>query len=238
MEEDLEHFWRRLGPFLRRVPRQSRARTVVTAVLDVADASLELAESGAIQPMLVRAGIAAGSFYEYFASRDALLAATVERISIRNFSSFLVAIDERTAALPTLEAVVREGAELIVEAYLRRPTHLRTIIRLTERLGLIGEVTRERDRFAQALTVRVARFTQHMSDEARTDMMRAVADALMGVVVVSVHRSPIPATSDVSRAGADVAWAITRLHTERALETETRARKTRDRSDSARVQPE
>jgi AcrR family transcriptional regulator len=216
-DDEDERPWTRLGRFLRRVPRQERARSVVRAILEAADDGLELAEHGPLQPLFARAGVAAGSFYEYFASREALLSAVIERLTLRNFDAFVSEIDAILASPDaSLERRVRQSAELIARRYLERPGHLRTVIRVADRLDLLGPIATERDRFADAIATRLAPHTPALGPEARASAVRAMADAGMGVVVVSLHRSPVPPVDEVAHAVGDVAWAILSLHLARA----------------------
>lgn len=215
MNDDHQRPWARIGRFLRRVPRQERARSVVDAILKTAEESLDQAERGPLAPLFARAGVAAGSFYEYFASREALLAAVVERVTDRNFNTFLGDIDAATAEDQSFEQAVRHGADVVVRHYLRRPSQLRAVIRLADRLGLFPHIVGERDRFAAALSARTLRFTPGMPAAARTSMMCAVADALTGVVVVSLSRAPLTPMDEVARAAGDVAWGVIQVHLDR-----------------------
>jgi AcrR family transcriptional regulator len=208
--------WTRLGRFLRRVPRQDRARAVVGAILEAAEDGIDVAESGKLQSLFARAGVAAGSFYEYFGSRDALLGAVVERITDRNFETFLTEIDAVTEVETELEPIVRRSADRIIRHYLRHPSRLRTVVRLADRLGLLPRVAEERDRFADLVADRAASFLPSMSPDLRRAAFRAGSDAVVGVLIVSLFRTPMPAVDDVSRAAGDASWGVVRLHVERA----------------------
>ncbi|MFT3764901.1 MAG: TetR/AcrR family transcriptional regulator [Minicystis sp.] len=204
-----------IGPFLRRIPRQERARAVVDAILAAAEERLDHAD-GPLKPLLLRAGVAAGSFYEYFASRESLLTAVVERVTDRNFSTFLadtVAVLDRA---PTLEQGIRDSAGLIARRYCERLPQLRSIIRIADRLGLLPYVYRERERFAAALSDHTMRFTPDMPRAEHEAMVRAVADALTGLVVVSAYRSPEAPLAEIERAAGDVAWGVVLVHLGRA----------------------
>lgn len=215
-EHELDGPWARLGRFLRRVPRQERARAVVNAILEAAEDSLDLAESGKLQAVFARAGVAAGSFYEYFASRDALLGAVVERITERNFDAFLAAIDAAMDGETDFETVIHRAADVIIHEYLRHPARLRTVIRLADRLGFLPLVGRERDRFADVLAERAAPFVPEMSVESRRAMTRAACDALVGVMVVALFRTPMPSVDDIARAAGDAGWGVIQAHRKRA----------------------
>lgn len=208
--------WDRIGRFLRRVPRQDRARSVVSAILDAAEERIEVIADGPLQALFKRAGVAAGSFYEYFATRDDLLGTVVERVTDRNFETILRDIDHETGGDAALEKATYGAARVVVAHYLRHPSHYRAVGRIIDRLGLGGYVVRERDRFADAVAVRAARFLPEVSPEGRSVMMRAVADAVTGIVFVAAFRAPPPPTDEVAQLAGDVAWGVVRAHLERA----------------------
>lgn len=208
--------WSRLGRFLRRIPRQPRARSVVSAILEAADETLDVTESGSLQTLFARAGVAPGSFYEYFASRESLLAAVVERVTQRNFARLLASIDEIFREDAPLETLVRRSARVTTAQYLERPTHLRAVIGIAHRLGLLGPIAQERDRFARTLAQRLGSHLPMLSVEEREDTLRAMADLLTGIVVVSLYRVPAPSTVEVADAVAQASWALLRLRMERA----------------------
>ena len=209
--------WSRIARFLRRVPKQDRARAVVDAILQGADEALDEAEGGPLRPILHRAGVAAGSFYEYFGSRQALLGAVVERVTQHNLERFLGEIDEILADDSVeLEHAVRATAEWIARTYLERPAYLQRIIRVADRLGLLGHVSEERDRFATAAAARLASRTPTLSEKQRVAAVQAMADAGLGIVVLSLFRTPVPPTDDIALATSDVVWSVLRLHLERA----------------------
>lgn len=205
-------FWARLGGVLRRVPRQERARAVIDAVIEAAEHSLEAADEGPLQSLFVRAGVAAGSFYEYFGSREALLAAVMERVTDRNFRSFLDALDALLARGGDFESTSRAIASHIAAGYYARPVAFRRLVLIGLRLGFMPHIARERDRFADAVSERMERFMPDVPAARRDAMMRAVSDAVMGVVVVAAHRDPPPPMHEVERAAADAAWGVLRVH--------------------------
>jgi len=188
---------------------------VVSAILEAAEQGVDAIEEGSLRSVFERAGVAPGSFYEYFASREALLGAVVERITERNFETFLAEIDQKTGDEDDFERAIRVGAEVIARHYLRHPKRLAAVIRWAERLGQLPHVSRERDRFADAVAARVERWAPEMSSGERSALLRRVADAVTGVVVVSIHRAPVPPTEEVVTAAGDAAWGIVKVHRER-----------------------
>jgi AcrR family transcriptional regulator len=223
-KKDGEDRWASVGRFLRRVPRQERARSVVSAILEAAEEGLEIAERGPLLPLFARAGVAAGSFYEYFSSRDALLSAVVERITERNFGTFLEELETEAVTDQSFEQAVRRAAHLVVGHYLERPQQLMAVIRLADRLGLVPHIVRERDRFSDAVAARAERFCPEMSPESRVKMMRAAADALTG----RRDRVLVSRSRPFRRGGG-------RARGRRGLGRDPRARRPRARADARAV---
>jgi AcrR family transcriptional regulator len=205
--------------FLRRKPRQARAQALVEAVLDAAEEDLERAEHGRLDALFARAGIAAGSFYEYFSSRDGLLGAVVARTTAVNFEELLAEIDrfmagQKACAVNTpagrsaLEAAIRFGAARVAERYLKDPVKTKLLLTAIARLGLLPTIHRERDRFAEALLVR-ARALGHRSAPEEVTTFRAIADAVTGIVISELFRDSTPASrTAIAALAGDAAWGI------------------------------
>jgi AcrR family transcriptional regulator len=208
--------WSRLGQVLRRVPRQERGRALVEAIIEAAEVELATTEVGPLHEIFERAGVAAGSFYDYFASREALLTAVVEHVTDRNFQLFLAGVDARIAMEDDFEQLVRWTAALIARSYWERPKELRRLVRVADHLDLASYISHERDRFAELLAGRIERYTPQMRSEARLAMMRAAADAVTGVVVLAVYRDPIPSLPAIEEAATDAAWGVISLHLARS----------------------
>jgi AcrR family transcriptional regulator len=204
--------------FFRRQPKQARAQALVDAVLDAAEEDLERAEHGRLEALFARAGIAAGSFYEYFSSRDGLLGAVVARTTAVNFEVLLTEIDrfvadqparpESGAARSPLEATVRFGAARVAERYLKDPVKTKLLLAAIARLGLLPTVHRERDRFAEALLLRAATIG-HRSVAEEVATFRAIADAVTGIVISELFRDSTPASrATIATLAGDAAWGI------------------------------
>ena len=94
--------------YLRKVPRQSRSRSVVEAIIEAA--SERLAHDGdnavTVQGVADRAGVGIGSLYDYFGDRGSLLAAIAAKITEDNRHAFDREL-ERTTDLDLEEAIGR-----------------------------------------------------------------------------------------------------------------------------------
>ncbi len=124
-------------------PTQKRSQVTVEAILEGA-AQLMVAAgttSVAINEILRRAGVGAGTFYQYFASRDALLVAMIEF----HATGVIRRLEERLTAhraSPLREMVNAVVGGMVDE--LHAPLH-RMLMGDLSRLGRVHEVTRQVD---------------------------------------------------------------------------------------------
>jgi len=198
--------------FLRRVPKQSRSRALVGAIVQALDEELTTGASiddVTVESLSERAGVGIGSFYEYFAGKDSLLGALVGRLTERNFEHLSARLD---AEADDLETLVRLVAREIAETYVAHPQRMKVVVHAIGRLGLIAIVGRERDRFAALMTVRGRTFVP--DDPARLERtMQLIADGAMGIVVSALDRDPPNDVEQVAREVADLGMGLlTRRH--------------------------
>jgi AcrR family transcriptional regulator len=95
---------------VRRNPRQSRSVATVDAILDATTlvARDHSVEGVTMREVLKRAGVSAGSMYQYFPSRDGLLAAWEKRELERMMARLLALAAELSQGTGTLEEAIRE----------------------------------------------------------------------------------------------------------------------------------
>lgn len=188
------------GRFLRRTPQQERSRALVDAVVDAYAERLDSGEKvtdEALSPLMRRAGVAAGSFYEYFSGEDSLTGALIARVTQKNFDDLLAAVDR--AEPRSLEDIVRTMASEAAQTYLGRPRLMRAVLGGIERFGLHGHIVRERDRFVREIAHRARAFSPDSSSGELERKMRVVADACMGVIAAAALRSDAPDVAQVAR---------------------------------------
>lgn len=177
------------GRFLRREPKQSRSRAAVDAVIEATEEMLargRAIEDLSIEVLSERAGIAMGSFYEYFSGKDSVLGVLIGRVTRSNFEHLAAAL--AAANHDTLEGLIREFAHVVVDAYASHPKRTRVIIDGIARLGLLGVVSDERDRFAREMASHAMRFLPGEEPARVEATMRLAADAGMGMLAFAVHR--------------------------------------------------
>ena len=141
--------------FLRRLPKQSRSRSVVSAVVQAFEEQLGRVsdpDDVTIDDLVDRAGVGVGSFYEYFASKDAVLAAVIGRVTDRNFVALTARLNGHDC--DDVHTLIERFARDLAEVYLTYPRRLSILAHAAGRLGLMGIVHRERDRFAAEMARR------------------------------------------------------------------------------------
>ena len=196
--------------FFRRKPRQPRSQLLVDALLEALDESVRGdATDVTVDDISRRAGVGVGSFYEYFAGKDALIGAFVGRVTSRNFERLARRLAE--VEHDSIESEIRGFADVVSEAYLAHPTRMRLLVDGISRLSLIHVINRERDRFAEEVMAPRALTFLPDEDAARVrHTMRMLADAAMGILVSHVSRATTPPTAVVSEELSTLGIAVVR----------------------------
>ncbi len=179
------------GRFLRRMPKQSRSRSLVGAVVQALDEQLQSGkdlDEVTIETVSERAGVSVGSFYEYFTDKDSALGALVGRVTERNFRHLSERLEAEAA--PSLDALVRRFSRDIAETYLAHPRQLRVVTHAVGRLGLLSVVNRERDRFADVMVTHVRPFLPDEDPQHLRRTMQLLADAAIGILTAAADRDP------------------------------------------------
>ena len=119
----------------RKQPRQARSRALVEAILDATERVL--AQEGPEEATTTRvaevAGVSVGSLYQYFPSREALLAAVIERRVERDEQEFAGRMQALGDA--SLATLIRAGTAYLVEVYRREPELYRTMVGEMDRVA-------------------------------------------------------------------------------------------------------
>ena len=116
-------------PRLRRVPQQSRSRDRVERILDAAAAQVVSngAEAVGTRSIADAAGVPVASLYQYFADRDDILLALVER----DIEEMDARVQSALATLPrfTIRDLVAATVSAFVEVYRERPAFVTIYLR-------------------------------------------------------------------------------------------------------------
>lgn len=167
-----------------------------------------------VERLSERAGVAVGSFYEYFSGKDSVLGVLIGRVTRANFEELAGKLEAGDGT--TLEEEVHSFARVVVEAYLAHPVRTRVLIDGIGRLGLLRVVSDERDRFATVLAARAMRYFPGEDPRAVEATMRRAADAVMGVLGFAVVRGAPIDHDDMAAELAEMGLGIIRRrHPER-----------------------
>ena len=175
----------------RRRPRQARAQATVDAIVQ-ATAQI-LIEQGydraSTNRVALAAGVSIGSLYQYFPSKEALVAALVEQHQARMYSALTDAISKGHAAatLPEMTRIVVTG---LIAAYRVNPKLHEVLCQEVPKVGELRNVYRFEEQLAQA----GKEYLASQRDAIRTeDLERTVfllAQAVPSVIRASVANDP------------------------------------------------
>jgi AcrR family transcriptional regulator len=126
----------------RKEPRQERARATVDAILSATARVLvkEGYDHASTNKIADAAGVSVGSLYQYFPSKEALVAALIERHS----QEMMRCLEEKgLSATPDtpLRAVVREVVEAMIEAHRVDPKLHRVLMEQVPRVGALKRLS-------------------------------------------------------------------------------------------------
>ena len=195
--------------FLRRLPKQSRSRSVVSAVVQAFEEQLGRVsdpDDVTIDDLVDRAGVGVGSFYEYFASKDAVLAAVIGRVTDRNFVALTARLNGHDC--DDVHTLIERFARDLAEVYLTYPRRLSILAHAAGRLGLMGIVHRERDRFAAEMARRAEPLLPEEDPVRIGRTMQLLADAGMGIFLGAAERDPPAEPEAVAAELADLARGL------------------------------
>ena len=132
----------RTRPSLRKKPRQERSKATVELILEAA--AHILVSSGydgtTTKHVAERAGVSIGSFYQYFPSKESLVAMLIERLQQRVLG--LLSERLRPHSIDDPEREVRELVRAFIEVYADNPALQRILLEVAPRIGM-QQSTRE-----------------------------------------------------------------------------------------------
>ena len=119
----------------RKAPQQERSRATIEAILTATARILvkDGFDRASTNRVAEAAGVSVGSLYQYFPSKEALVAALVERHTEQMTAEIVIALD-RVAPLPLAQAA-REMVELMIRAHAVDPALHKVLIEQVPRVG-------------------------------------------------------------------------------------------------------
>jgi AcrR family transcriptional regulator len=158
---------------LRKRPRQKRSAAMVDAILEAAARILEDEGLNRLNTNTIaaKAGVSVGSLYQYFPSKDAILAELIRRDHLALLAELTLAAE--TWAGATLEQAVRAMVRVGVEHQLGRPALARALDFSESRL-VMDQETRATLRAIEAVAIRM--LEAHLPRLSRKEIHLAAAD--------------------------------------------------------------
>ncbi|MEO1048151.1 MAG: TetR/AcrR family transcriptional regulator [Pseudomonadota bacterium] len=188
-----------------KVPRTERGRRTLRKLLDAS--AIEFGEKGfheaSVSSITRRAGVALGSFYTYFDSKDALFRALVNDMSENVRTSARAAIDEGMGALDTERAALT--------AFLDFASEHKEVYRIIDEAEFVDPASYRKhyetiaERIAQRLQAGVA------AGDFRSDLGEVEAWAVMGMNVFVGLRYAIWAKDNDAQSHEDIAGQVNAL---------------------------
>ncbi len=177
---------------LRKEPKQRRSQILVDAVAEAATRILpKVGVSGATTNRIAEmAGVSIGSLYQYFPSKESILARAIERDLQKRERAFRNVL-EQTKDEPlagVVEALTREA----VDTFFDDAAVLRLLFAEAPALDRLDAIVEHRQGVVDILYAAIS--TRHeVSDQdlARTDLLFAV-DAVMGAIQAALMRDELP----------------------------------------------
>lgn len=145
-----------MTPSARRTPRQARSKDLVDRVVDAgARVLVEHGYAGASTNRIARAaGVSPGSLYQYFANKEAVVAAITARL-IGEFANDMGPVLRETSSLPPADAVrgILDGALAALQRHTELLRALVDHVPMHQQREMLGAIrTRLSDRVHAALT--------------------------------------------------------------------------------------
>jgi AcrR family transcriptional regulator len=167
----------------RKKPRQQRSQETVDCILDATARVLCTTgyDHASTNRVAMAAGVSVGSLYQYFPSKEALVAALVER-HVEQMTSLVKRKLAEVASAP-LDEAVRTMIESMFEAHAVDPRLHKVLIEQVPRIGKLEDVVGV-EREVEAL---VAVFLDARRSELRRTKLPAVAFVLCNVVEAVTH---------------------------------------------------
>jgi len=175
----------------RKQPQQARSRALVEAILDATERVLaqEGLEQATTTHVAEVAGVSVGSLYQYFPSREALLAAVIARRVDRDQERLMAHMDAVCSGT-SIATILRTNARYLVDVYRDEPALYRTMIGEMERVDREERVQAMVD---DAIARTVAMLRPHRAALPIDDLELAVytiATAQLAVVRDAARRRP------------------------------------------------
>jgi len=191
----------------RKSPSQQRSQLTVAALLKATAHILvkEGYESASTNRLAAAAGVSIGSLYQYFPSKEALVAAVVDR-HMQEMLELLRAAVDRVREQP-VEAATRELVKVMIDAHRVDPRLHRALVEQVPRVGRLENV-RAIDREAYTL---IRAYLEAHRDELRVADLDVASFVCVATVEALTHAAVVNRPEVLSDKSGVFAEEVTRL---------------------------
>jgi len=191
----------------RKSPSQQRSQLTVAALLKATAHILvkEGYESASTNRIAAAAGVSIGSLYQYFPSKEALVAAVVDR-HMQEMLELLRAAVDRVREQP-VEAATRELVKVMIDAHRVDPRLHRVLVEQVPRVGRLENV-RAIDREAYTL---IRAYLEAHRDELRVVDLDVASFVCVATVEALTHAAVVNRPEVLSDKSGVFAEEVTRL---------------------------
>jgi len=191
----------------RKSPSQQRSQLTVAALLKATAHILvkEGYESASTNRIAAAAGVSIGSLYQYFPSKEALVAAVVDR-HMQEMLELLRAAVDRVREQP-VEAATRELVKVMIDAHRVDPRLHRVLVEQVPRVGRLENV-RAIDREAYTL---IRAYLEAHRDELRVADLDVASFVCVATVEALTHAAVVNRPEVLSDKSGVFAEEVTRL---------------------------
>ncbi|WP_233167705.1 TetR/AcrR family transcriptional regulator [Xylophilus sp. ASV27] len=205
------------APRMRKQPTQARAQRTIETIFDATAQIVESEGEGALTTNRIaqKAGFSIGTLYQYFPSKEAVLAAMIHRQRDKVQQDLQAMLDRAVAERRDVRATVRELVRLLVQAFGGTTRPRRAFIRMAWRLDHHDNITQAlregADRNALALAQLIDSGQAPGVRPPTPAMMYVATRAVMGAIrSASLEDSPLLGTPAFEDELVRMVWGLLR----------------------------
>jgi AcrR family transcriptional regulator len=177
--------------FLRKEPQQSRSRAMIGVLVETVERLIEGEKDTdelSLESIAKRAGVGIGTMYDYFKDRKGLFGTFLARLTENNFTA-LEDVLKASEGKPFLEEFPKLF-DATFSVYFAKEKRTRAAVMTIFRLGWLGPVINERDRFAELVADRFLKEYPAADPVRARTVARVLCDGIFGIILGDLFREP------------------------------------------------
>ena len=173
-------------------PRQGRSKALVDAIFEATLRILPKVGNDNFNTTKVAeaAGVSVGSLYQYFPSKDALVAAVIE-LTVKSCSANVEKkIDEIGRDQKSIEDSVSSMIDFMMEFFLAERERVAEIFKRAPELGRMETILKLRRHGVERLANEFERFEPGLTRDEYLQIAQVCANSVMGVIQTALYEEP------------------------------------------------